>query len=338
MSDNKLGSWVRRFLIEYLVGERNLSRNTQKSYRDTLCLLLPFVSQDAKRRTDQLLVEDITADRVGVFLQNLKATRNCGPATLNQRLAAIHSLSHFISLHNPELVQWCGEIRAIQGKKAPHPLINYLEKEEMDALLAAPNRESEQGRRDHAVLIFLYNTGARADEVAHVRMGDLDLAAMPDRDPSSVLIHGKGNKQRRCPLWANTVNELIPLVANRSPSEHVFRNRRAQPLTRFGIHGVVERHAKAAAETRPSMAKKKLSPHTIRHTTATHLLRAGVDINTIRAWLGHVSLATTNIYAEVDLQTKAKALASCQVGEGPNAEKDQRYRDDKDLMVFLKGL
>lgn len=338
MNDHKLGSWVRRFLVEYLVGERNLSRNTQRSYRDTLCLLLPFISKAASRRPDQLLVEDITAERVGAFLCNLKETRNCGPATLNQRLAAIHSLSHFISLHCPELVEWSGKVRTIRGKKAPHPLISYLEKEEMDALLAAPNHESEQGRRDHAVLIFLYNTGARADEVAHVRVGDLDLAATPDREPSSVLIHGKGNKQRRCPLWTDTVNDLAPFVANRPSSDHVFRNRLARPLTRFGIHAIVERHAKAVAKTRPSMAKKRLSPHTIRHTTATHLLRAGVDINTIRAWLGHVSLATTNIYAEVDLEMKAKALATCEVEDGRPGKPEQPWRENEELMQFLKTL
>jgi integrase/recombinase XerD len=338
MSDALLGPWIRRFLVEYLVIERNLSRNTQTSYRDTLCLFLPFVSQLAKKRTDQLAVEDITAERVSAFLRNLQEMRKSGPATLNQRLAAIHSLTHFISLHSPELVQWCGEIRAIQGKKTPRQPLSYFEKEEMDALLAAPERSSDQGRRDHAVLVFLYNTGARADEAAHVRIGDLDLGLTPDRDPSSVLIHGKGKKQRRCPLWSGTVQALRPLVAGRLPSDHVFRNRRGQPLTRFGIHALVERYARAVAQTRPSMAKKQLSPHTIRHTTATHLLRAGVDINTIRAWLGHVSLATTNIYAEVDLQMKEKALAACEVGESLSGKSKTRYRDDKELMNFLKKL
>ncbi len=338
MSDTLLRPWIRRFLVEHLVTERNFSRNTQTSYRDTLCLLLPFVSQLAKKRTDQLKVEDLTADRVSAFLRNLQETRNSGPATLNQRLAAIHSLSHFISLHSPEHVQWCGEIRAIQGKKAPRHPLSYFEKEEMDALLAAPNLSSEQGRRDHAVLMFLYNTGARADEAAHVQISDLDLGSIPGRDPSSVLIHGKGNKQRRCPLWSITVQSLRAFVTNRLPSDHVFRNRRGQPLTRFGIHALVERYAKAVAKTRPSMSKKQLSPHTIRHTTATHLLRAGVDINTIRAWLGHVSLATTNIYAEVDLQMKEKALATCEVGENPSNKRKRRYREDKELMEFLRKL
>ena len=130
---------------------------------------------------------------------------------------------------------------------------------------------------------------------------------------SSVLIHGKGNKSRRCPVWTKTVIELLDLVGNRAASEHVFLNRRGQPLTRYGIHALVERHVVKVAAKLPSITKKRVSPHTIRHTTATHLLRAGVDINTIRAWLGHVSLNTTNIYAEVDLEMKAKALANCEI-------------------------
>src|SRR5207244_2621658 len=146
----------------------------------------------------------------------------------------------------------------------------------------------------------------------------------------------QGNKQRHCPLWARTVNELAVLVHDRGEKEHVFLNRRSEPLTRFGIHTMVERYAAKVAEKMPSVATKTVSPHTIRHTTATHLLRAGVDINTIRAWLGHVSLATTNVYAEVDLEMKAKALASCEVQEEGAPQKP--WREDKGLMEFLRNL
>ena len=159
-------------------------------------------------------MEDLSAERIRAFLRDLEERRGCGAATRNQRLAAIHSLAHFIGLHSPEHLQWCGQIRAIPFKKAARPLVTYLEKDEMDALLAAPDPDTAQGRRDHAVLLFLYNTGARADEVAHVRIADLDLGQTPDRDPSSVLIRGKGNKPRRCPLWARTVNELLPLMTD----------------------------------------------------------------------------------------------------------------------------
>lgn len=284
---------------------------------------------------ERLGVEDLSADGVRAFLNELEVKRGCGAATRNQRLAAIHSLALFIGTNCPERVHWCGEIRSVLFKKAPRPLVTYLEKSEMDALLAAPATNTVQGRRDHALLLFLYNTGARADEVSHVKLGDLDLGKTPGRDSSSVLIHGKGNKLRRCPLWAKTVKELLPLSMDRPPSDHVFLNRRGQPLSRFGIHAVVERYAKAVAATLPSLAKKRVSTHTIRHTTATHLLRAGVDINTIRAWLGHVSLNTTNVYAEVDLEMKAKALATCEVEE---EEPQKPWREDKGLMEFLRTL
>ncbi len=330
-----MSPWVRRFLLEHLVNERNLARNTQQSYRDTLRQLLPFAARKARRRIDQLRVEDLSAEWVRAFLHDLEESRGCGPATRNQRLAAIHSLAHFIGLHSPEHLHWCGQIRSIPSKKAAHPLVTYLEKDEMDALLAAPDRDTLLGRRDYAVLLFLYNTGARADEVAHVRIADLDLGSTPDRDPSSVLIRGKGNKSRRCPLWMRTVHELLPRVSKRGAAEHIFLNRRGQPLTRFGIHALVERHARVLAAKLPSMARKRVSPHTIRHTTATHLLRVGVDINTIRAWLGHVSLITTNIYAEVDLEMKAKALANCEVKE---ANPNKPWREDKGLMEFLRAL
>ena len=330
-----LGPWVRRFLHEHLVAERNLAPNTRRSYRDTLRLLLPFAARSARKGVDRLRVEDLSAARVRAFLADLAENRGCGAATRNQRLAAIRSLARFIGLRGPEHVPWCAEIRSIAFKKAPRPLVTYLEKAEMDALLAAPARGTAQGRRDHAVLLFLYNTGARADEVAHVRVVDLDLGRVPSRDLSSVLIHGKGNKLRRCPLWARTVTELLPLVSGREPAEPVFRNRQNQRLTRFGVHALVERYARVVAATMPSVAKKRVSPHTIRHTTATHLLRAGVDINTIRAWLGHVSVATTNVYAEVDLDMKAKALANCEVKEQGS---QKPWREDKGLMEFLRSL
>jgi integrase/recombinase XerD len=238
-----LGPWVRRFLMEHVTGERNLARNTQRSYRDTLRLLLPAVAKRAGKTIDRLAVEDVSADRVRRFLNDLEEERGCGIATRNQRLAAIHALARFIGLHAPELVEWCGRMRAVPFKKAPRALVMYLEKAEMDAVLAAPDTTTAQGRRDHALLLFLYNTGARADEAAQAHIEDLALPQVPDRDMASVLIRGKGNKPRRCPLWARTVRELEALVRGRGPTEHVFLNRYGQPITRFGIYTLVERSA-----------------------------------------------------------------------------------------------
>ena len=320
--------------MEYLTDVKNLSSNTRRSYRDTFCLVFPFVARQARKTVDQLIVEDISPERVRLFLLDLERTRHSSIRTCNQRLAAIHSLAQFIELYSPEHIQWCGQIMAIPFKKAPRPLIPYLEKMEMDALLSASEGLIPQQCRDHAILLFLYNTGARADEAAQLTIADLDLAYVPGRDHSSTVIRGKGNKLRRCPLWQQTVNEITPLIKGRDPTEHVFLNRRKQPITRFGIHTLVERYAERASKQVPSLNTKRVSPHTIRHTTATHLLRAGVDINTIRAWLGHVSINTTNIYAETDLEMKAKALALCEVETKPV----KRQRKDVNLMEYLRTL
>lgn len=331
----KLGPWVRRFLLEHLIGERNLSVNTQRSYRDTLALLIPFAAYQTHKKVDELTVADVSEKCVGGFLADLEGTRGCAISTRNQRLAAIHAFSHFVAAHSPEHIEWCGQIRAIPFKKCTTKLITYLEKPEMDALLAAPDLKTAQGQRDHLMLLFLYNTGARADEAAQLLIGNLDLGAVPDRDLPSVKIHGKGRKERRCPLWPQTVKELLPAIDTRQPDQHVFLNRYGRPITRFGIRGIVKRAAKNAAARLASLRAKSISPHSIRHTTATHLLRAGVDLNTIRAWLGHVSLDTTNIYAEVDLEMKAKALAHCEVN---GTKQVRRWDGDKGILAFLRAL
>lgn len=335
LNTSLLGPWLRRFLMEHMVSERNFARNTQRSYRDALQLLLPAIARRAHKPIDRLAVTDVTTERVRQFLNDLEEKRDCAISTRNQRLAAIHALARFIGLHAPELVEWCGQIRTVPFKKAPRSLVTYLEKPEMEALLRIPDSTTAQGRRDHALLLFLYNTGARADEAAQVRISDLELPQVPDRDLASVMIRGKGNKARRCPLWAQSVRELTELVQGRDSAGHVFLNRCGQPITRFGIHTLVERCTARAMKKVPSLATKRVSPHTIRHTTATHLLRSGVDINTIRAWLGHVSLTTTNVYAEVDLEMKAKALANCEVKE---AASNKPWREDKGVMEFLRSL
>lgn len=330
-----LSHWIKRFLLEYLISIRNLSKNTQLSYRDTFRLLLPFATKKKKKSIDKLLVEDITPDIIKAFLAELETGRNCSPSTRNQRLSAIHAFAKFIALNSPEQVEWCRLVQTIPFKRAKRTLITYLEKSEMDNLLNAPDRKTEQGRRDYAILLFLYNTGARADEAAGLKISEVNIITASKRELATVLIRGKGNKPRRCPLWQQTALELNTIITHRKPSEHVFLNRLKQPLTRFGIHGMVKRYVEQVAKQLPSIKKKKVSPHTIRHTTATHLLQAGVDINTIRAWLGHVSINTTNIYAEVDLEMKAKALACCEI-EGNRAP--THWKDNKDLMAFLDNL
>lgn len=330
-----LSAWIKRFLLEYLISTKNLSRNTQHSYRDTFRLCLPFVSKQLKKQIDQLTVFDLSDEIIKKFLLHLESERKCSLSTRNQRLAAIHALANFIAISSPEHIEWCRQIKSIPFKKAKKTLITYLDKTEMDALMNAPDRKTKQGQRDYALLLFLYNTGARVDEAAQLTIADLCIANVPKRDFSIVTIKGKGNKLRRCPLWQQTTSELLLLINNREQDEPVFLNRCGQPLTRFGIYTLVKKYAKNLFKAHPSLEKKRMSPHIIRHTTATHLLHAGVDINTIRAWLGHVSINTTNIYAEVDLEMKAKALACCEVAIN---KKTKPWGSDKNLMAFLNAL
>jgi site-specific recombinase XerD len=298
-------------------------------------LLIPFVARQTHKSVDHLNVIHVSADSIRRFLAYLEDGRTCAVSTRNQRLAAIHSLARFVALHSPEHLTWCGEICAIPFKKCTKKPVTYLEKTEIDALLAAPNLQSAQGRRDHLLLWFLYNTGARADEAAQVLIEDLHLAHVPSRDLSWVRIRGKGNKLRHCPLWPQTVNEIIPAIEGRGPTEHVFLNRYGRPITRFGVYDLVKRYVQRLLRNVPSLVMKDVSPHTIRHSSATHLLRGGVDINTIRDWLGHVSVDTTNIYAAVDLETKAKAITHCEPGAAKPA---RRWAKDKELMTFLRSL
>jgi site-specific recombinase XerD len=204
----------------------------------------------------------------------------------------------------------------------------------LQAVLAAPDPSTRQGVRDHALLLFLYNSGARVSEAISLRVGDLDLRA---NRIGSVQLIGEGNKTRRCPLWPATCNKLRSLIRNRSPGDPVFLNRLGQPLSRHGVHWMVRKYIHAVAASQPALANRSISPHTIRHTTATHLLRSGVDINTIRAWLGHVSIDTTNIYAEVDLQRKAEVLAHSNAPRTTLSE-TKHWRDDLSLIDFLRSL
>ena len=325
-----LGPWVRRFLLGYLVEERNLAINTRTSYRDMLILLLPYASATIKKPVDRLAVTDLSTELLRKFLTYLEEDRRCSAATRNQRLGGLHALARFIGENSPEHVEWCAQVRLIPFKKTTQAGIIYLEKPEMDGLLASPDRNTAQGQRDYALLLFLYNAGARASEAAELRIGDIDS------HNKCVRITGKGNKQRTCPLWSITVEQLRRIIAERQTEQRVFLNCNGQPITRFGIHTLVERHALKAATQVPSLSAKRVSPHVIRHTTATHLLRAGVDINTIRAWLGHVSLNTTNIYAETDLDTKARALDACVPRTGD--AKKKHWRHQPNLMEFLRRL
>ena len=325
-----LGAWLRRFLLEYIVTERNLSRNTQSSYRDAFKLLLPFLSAKCRKSTDRLTIQDLTATRVREFLRHLETDRGCSPQTRNQRLSAIRCLARFVAREDPAHVAWSGQLRALQPKKSVQPSISWLTKEEMEAMLEVTDGNTFLGCNEHAFLLFLFNTGARVSEAVNLTIGDLQLGSRNGHHPL-VTLHGKGRKMRQVPLWEETVCVLEPLVYGRADSDPVFRNRCRQPFTRSGAYRIVER---TAAKT-PALAGRQVTPHVLRHTTACMLLRAGVDLHTIASWLGHASLETTNMYAHIDVEMKREALALCDPlepnqGPPPNA--------DKGVMDFLDEL
>jgi len=338
------GYWMKRFLLEYMTSVRNQSNNTRMSYRDCFKLMLPYIAKCLKKSVDELLVNDITAENIKDFLNYIENDRKCTVKTRNQRLAAIYAFANYVSVNSPEHIEWSRLIHTIPVKKESAKVLNgsvmprlfYLEKNEMEALLNAPDRRTVQGQRDYALLLFLYNSGARSSEATSLTIGNLLYTNTNRHTNPTVIIYGKGNKRRTCPLWKRTMDVLKPLINGREPSENVFLNRYGEPITRFGVYEMVSRYTVIAAQTIPSIIKKRVSPHTIRHSTASHLLESGVDINTIRAWLGHVSVNTTNIYAEVNIQMKANALKTCEI-EG-TGKYPKTWKSNKKLMDILSNL
>jgi integrase/recombinase XerD len=325
-----LGPWLRRFLVEYIVTERNLARNTRTSYRDAFSLLLPFVSRKLRKPVDRLAVRDLTSGLVLKFLTHLEDDRGCSVRTRNQRLATIRAFARFVGSRDPAHVEWCGHIRAIASKKSMSPPVGWLTRTEMEAMLAVPDRKTSRGRREYALLLFLYNTGARVSEATQLKVRDLKFGRSNGGHDLATL-QGKGGKMRQCPLWPETERVLANEVLDREAEAPVFVSRLGTQFTRFGVYRLIERCAAGV----PELAARTITPHVIRHTTACHLVLAGVDINTIRAWLGHVSISTTNIYAEIDLTLKANAVALCEVGQ---QRPGRSWKEDKDLMAFLKSL
>ena len=325
-----MGPWVRRFLEEYIVTERNLSRHTQKSYRDTFQLLLPFVARKLKKSVDRLAVNDLTSKRVLQFVAHLEEERACSVQTRNQRLSAIRAFARFVGSREPVHIEWCGQICALVSKKETPQRISPLTKAEMDALLDVPNRNTWRGRNEYALLLFLFHSGARVSEATQLKVGDLQVGGR-GTDHALVTLHGKGGKIRQCPVLPDSERALAELTCGRSAEEAVFISRYRRPYTRFGVYRVVER---CAAQV-PDLSGRKITPHVLRHTMACQQVRAGVDINTIRALLRHSTIDTTNVYAEIDLEMKAKAIALCDAAE-PSPTRP--WKEDKGVMAFLKSL
>jgi site-specific recombinase XerD len=331
-----LSALVQGFFTVFLP-ERGVSPLTILAYRDAMKLLLRFAADRLRRRVLDLEVQNLDAAVVRAFLAYLESSRGNKVATRNGRLAAIRSFFTFVASQEPALVDHARRVCAVPMKREPTRLISYMEKNEMQAVLDGPNPDSRAGVRDRALLLFLYNTGARVQEAVDVRAADLHLAR-----PRQVLLHGKGKKQRVCPLWEVTANAMRDLLAQQGISEratqHVFLNHRGEPLTRFGVRVIVKKHGAAAAATRPGLARKRMSPHLFRHTAAVHLLNSGVDINVIRSWLGHVDLKTTNIYAEIDMATKRRAIEMCARPATRRRSSRRSWERNADLLAWLERL
>ncbi len=331
MNNNRmLGPWVQRFFEEYLVAERNVALNTWKSYLSTLKLFVPFLCAKLGKADYKLAVQDVTSELVLQFLSHLEDDRDCSIQTRNQRLTAVRAFARFVGSREPTHIAWSGRIRSIASKKAnPQPIVS-LSKVEADAMLDVPDRTTERGRIEYALLHFLRQVGARVSEATDLRVSDVQ-AGRRDGRHALVTLHGKGGKIRQCPLLRDTERALADLVNGREPSEAVFLSRYGKAYTRFGVYRLVERCASKV----PALVGRRITPHVLRHTAACELVRARVDINTIRALLGHASLDTTNVYAEIDLEAKAKALALCDIAEpGPS----RPWKEDKGIMAFLKSL
>jgi site-specific recombinase XerD len=336
MTTKTLSALVQSFFTIALP-QRGMSPLTILSYRDAMKLLLRFVAERKRRPVVRLEVADLDVAVVRDFLEHLEKKRGNEIATRNNRLAAIRSFFAFVAAEEPALADHCRRICTIPLKRAPVRAIPYLEQDEMQALLAAPDRVTASGRRDHAMLLFLYNTGGRVQEIVDVRATDLQLAR-----PRQVLLRGKGKKERICPLWASTASVLRRLLDEAgialASDEKVFRNAQGEPITRFGVDHVLKKHATAAAARVPSLRHRRVSPHVIRHTAAVHLLNSGVDVNVIRSWLGHVDLRTTNIYAEIDLTTKRKAIEACAPAGANGRGRPPSWKRNPDLLTWLEGL
>jgi site-specific recombinase XerD len=280
----------------------------------------------------RLGLSDLTTTEVLAFLKHLEEDRKVSVGTRNCRLAAIHSFFSFLVSDEPRTAGQCADVLRIPVKRATKRELAYLEADEVAAILSRPDRTTIEGQRDHTLLAFLYNTGARIQEAL-----DLCPRAIRWEPPAQVRLIGKGRKERTCPLWPETVGLLKALLKRcpRTEDEPIFVNRYGEPLSAAGVRFKLRQYVAAAAEKMPTLATKRVSPHTFRHSTAVSLVAAGVDVTVIRNWLGHAHLDTTNHYARANVETKRKALEAIKAAR---PGKPPRWRRDPDLLAWLDAL
>jgi site-specific recombinase XerD len=330
-----LARCLHAFFTNYLPGQRAVSPHTLHSYRDSLKLFLQFIA-GKKRDPSNLAIEQLTSEKTAAFLQHLEADRKNKACTRNVRLSAIHSFFRYVGGQHPEHLDQAQRVLSVPFKRAEMREIEHLEFAEIQAVLKMIDRATPDGRRDFVLLTLLFNTGARVSEIVGLKAVDLQLTL-----PASVLLRGKGRKERACPLWPETARllreHLEETGIDPARPEAVFRNHWGTSLTRFGVRIIMRKYVQQASSQMPALKKKRLHPHCIRHSTALHLLRAGVDLSTIAQWLGHASLNTTNRYIALDLETKREALAKAK----PLTRNDQKagaWKRDPNLIAWLEAL
>jgi integrase/recombinase XerD len=322
---------LQAFFTERLITQRNASPHTIAAYRDTFRLLLHFAQQQTGKQPFQLDIDDLDAPLIGAFLTHLERDRGNSPRSRNARLGAIHSFYRYAALEHPEHAHTIARIMAIPTKRHESSIVSYLELGEIKALLAAPDLLTWLGRRDHALLVLMIQTGVRVSELTGLRIGDVHLGV-----GAHIRVTGKGRKKRAIPLTGETVAVLRAWLKERrgQPDDPLFPTRQGHALSRYTVGAILTRDVTTAAATCPLLMAKRTTPHTLRHTNAMLLRAKGVDIATIALWLGHESTQTTHIYEHADPALKERAIART----APLGAKPGRYRPPDELLAFLEEL
>lgn len=335
MSKNKpeisFSTLIQDFFCQRLMAQRNASSQTIASYRDTFRLLFRFAQEKMKKEPVSLQLTDMNAEVVLNFLDYLEKERGNDESSRNLRLAAIRSFMRYASYQVVGSISTVQKVLAIPLKRFDRPSLEFLSREEVEAIITSPDKATFSGYRDFVMFMTLYNTGARVSEITRLRVNDVCLEGR-----ASIVIHGKGRKQRTVPLWKSTAKHLREWLYRLKPNPNapVFPNRCGRPLTRSGVEYRLRLAVKKAAKQFPTLEKRQISPHTMRHTTAMHLLQSGVDITVIALWLGHESPATTHMYVEADLAMKERALKK---PRDPSL-KSVRYQAGDSVLAFLESL
>jgi site-specific recombinase XerD len=326
-----LAPTLEAFFTGRLINEKGVSPHTIAAYRDTFRMLLAFVQKRTGKEPCKLDIEDLDAPLITAFLDHLEHDRGNSPRTRNARLSAIHSMFRFAALNHPEHAAVIARVLAVPTKRHDRAIVSYLTSEEVDALLAAPDRSRWIGRRDHALITLAIQTGLRVTELTSLRCHDLHLGTGPH-----VQTTGKGRKHRATPLTKHTVAVLHEWLQehNGLPDQPLFATSRGRPLSRDAIALLLNKHAITASHNCPTLTTKTVSPHVLRHTAAMNLLHAGVDSTVIAMWLGHESVEATQVYIHADTAIKERALARTT----PPGSTPGRYRPPDTLLAFLEAL